>query len=138
MALITCKECGKQYSNQAPACPHCGCPTNVHDGNYVRCPKCGSSNILYQREQSSSIGGSIHSFREKRGHGCLYGLCFGWWIWIFKLIYEIFKICLTCGLSLFFRKNKNSIKGKTLSFSKSLNRTMAVCQNCGNSWKAKN
>ena len=26
MALITCKECGKQVSDQAASCPHCGAP----------------------------------------------------------------------------------------------------------------
>ena len=26
MALIYCRECGKQISDQAAACPHCGCP----------------------------------------------------------------------------------------------------------------
>lgn len=26
MALIQCKECGKEVSNQAKACPHCGLP----------------------------------------------------------------------------------------------------------------
>ena len=26
MALITCSECGKQFSDKAPACPNCGCP----------------------------------------------------------------------------------------------------------------
>ncbi len=26
MALIACPECGKEISNQAPACIHCGCP----------------------------------------------------------------------------------------------------------------
>ena len=26
MALITCSECGRQISDQAPACPQCGCP----------------------------------------------------------------------------------------------------------------
>ena len=25
MALIYCRECGKQISDQALACPHCGC-----------------------------------------------------------------------------------------------------------------
>lgn len=62
MSLILCKECGKQYSDQAPACPHCGCPTNVHTDNSVSCRKCGSSNIAYQREQSSSIGGKCTLF----------------------------------------------------------------------------
>lgn len=27
MALIVCKECGKEYSDKATACIHCGCPT---------------------------------------------------------------------------------------------------------------
>ncbi len=29
MALITCIECGKQFSDRANACPNCGCPTEV-------------------------------------------------------------------------------------------------------------
>lgn len=27
MSLITCIECGKQFSDKAVACPNCGCPT---------------------------------------------------------------------------------------------------------------
>lgn len=27
MALIICSECGKEFSDKAPACPNCGCPT---------------------------------------------------------------------------------------------------------------
>ena len=26
MALIVCSECGKEFSERAGACPHCGCP----------------------------------------------------------------------------------------------------------------
>ena len=26
--LITCTECGKEFSDKAPACPNCGCPTS--------------------------------------------------------------------------------------------------------------
>ena len=26
MALVTCSECGKEFSEKAAACPHCGCP----------------------------------------------------------------------------------------------------------------
>lgn len=29
MALIKCKECGKQISDKAQECPHCGCPVEV-------------------------------------------------------------------------------------------------------------
>lgn len=27
MAMITCKECGKEFSDKADKCPNCGCPT---------------------------------------------------------------------------------------------------------------
>jgi len=30
MALIKCKECGKQISDKAQKCPHCGCPVEVN------------------------------------------------------------------------------------------------------------
>lgn len=29
MALINCPECGKEISDKAPACPHCGCPVVI-------------------------------------------------------------------------------------------------------------
>lgn len=29
MSLVYCKECGKQISSNAPACPYCGCPQTV-------------------------------------------------------------------------------------------------------------
>jgi len=32
MALIACPECGKEFSDKAPACPGCGCPTQPNDG----------------------------------------------------------------------------------------------------------
>ena len=32
MALIQCKECGKEISEQAKSCPHCGCPL-IEDKN---------------------------------------------------------------------------------------------------------
>lgn len=29
MSLIICPECGKNFSDKAPACPNCGYPTNL-------------------------------------------------------------------------------------------------------------
>lgn len=38
MALIKCRECGKEVSSNAASCPHCGNIINTS----VKCPKCGS------------------------------------------------------------------------------------------------
>jgi hypothetical protein len=57
MALILCQECKAMISNEALACPKCGCPTPLardrenapkYDGpappgvNYAICPYCGN------------------------------------------------------------------------------------------------
>jgi len=47
MALIKCSECGKEISDKAASCPHCGCPMETHPreqedtGGKTKCPKCG-------------------------------------------------------------------------------------------------
>lgn len=51
MAMIKCSECGKQMSDKAKNCPHCGCENNVivcsecgeiiTDKKVKSCPKCG-------------------------------------------------------------------------------------------------
>lgn len=38
MALINCKECGREISDQAISCPHCGAPV-VRE---IFCQKCGT------------------------------------------------------------------------------------------------
>lgn len=86
------------------------------------CPNCNSENVLVQREQTGSIGGA-HTYGRKH-HGIIYWLFFCWWIWIFKLVLIPIRI-------LFGKRNGiNTITGQ-----KTFNRTVAVCQNCGHSWK---
>ena len=34
MALIKCKECGKEISDKATTCIHCGCPINSQNNNF--------------------------------------------------------------------------------------------------------
>lgn len=48
MSLIKCKECGKEISDQAVACPNCGCPVT-------------KENINIQQPVN----------KKKKGHGCL-------------------------------------------------------------------
>ncbi|MCM1178019.1 MAG: TM2 domain-containing protein [Bacteroidales bacterium] len=52
MALIVCKDCGKEISDAAAACPHCGAPVAKEicctscgakiPGDSAFCPSCGS------------------------------------------------------------------------------------------------
>lgn len=66
MALMKCPECGKDVSDKANACPHCGCPVPLqHISNtqneeedteeYVFCPKCMSTHV--HTEQKGFSGG---------------------------------------------------------------------------------
>ena len=42
MSLIICNECGKEISDKASSCPHCGSPVNELD-NKKFCKHCGES-----------------------------------------------------------------------------------------------
>ncbi len=46
MPLMPCRECGKDVSTEAAACPNCdaAAPTRAKTGDWVPCPKCGSAN----------------------------------------------------------------------------------------------
>jgi len=77
----------------------------------MKCRKCGSENVNVQ---------AVTQVKNKR-HGILYWIFIGWWLepimWFFLtlpwLIIKIFK--------------PNKVTSKTTK--------MAICQNCGNSWK---
>lgn len=103
------------------------------------CPRCGANCISYQREQVATVGTSKYKFKEvgvKKKHGVMYWIFLGWWIWMFKLVYEMFRwLIMACTLGLVGRKKKPGVSGKAISANKSINCTMAVCQNCGYSWK---
>lgn len=75
----------------------------------MQCPNCGSTNVNVQIEQTSAK-------TKSRDMGCLW---------------SIGRLCLiicTCGLWLLI--GRRSKTGKT----KFKNRTVAICQNCGNKW----
>lgn len=110
MALIKCRECGNEYSNQASACPNCGCPTipNAQRGG-VACPVCYSHNITYQVTQTNAK-------TSTKGNGCLWGLG------------RAMLVLCTCGLWLLIGPH---ISSSNTSIS---TRKTAICQNCGHSW----
>lgn len=53
MALFPCRECGKQISTQAQACPHCGAPlshsvqTIEQTGKHYKAMKLGAAALFF-------------------------------------------------------------------------------------------
>lgn len=95
----------------------------------MACPKCGSEKISYQREQSGTIGASTNKVviqPAKKSHGCLYWVFIGWW---WKPMYWL---CFG-WLGLFFGGKRRG--GLNFKADKAINHTVAICQNCGHSWK---
>lgn len=76
----------------------------------MTCPKCGSDNVNVTLEQT---GGKT----RMRGTGSMWSMG------------RLMLIICTCGLWLLVGKRKGT--GKT----KFKNRTVALCQSCGNRWR---
>ena len=79
------------------------------------CPNCGSKNVRVQ---------VINEVKEKRKKGVAYWLIIGWWLepllWLFLTLPKLL-------VALFSKKTKLKSKQKSI----------AVCQDCGNRWEIK-
>ena len=87
MALISCPECGKQISDKASSCPHCGCslgkPTlqvkesprcsncgfQLSEG-VSYCPKCGAKVTLNKESLQKPVE---ESHKQESNKGCWWG-----------------------------------------------------------------
>ena len=107
-------------------------------GLKMNCPKCGSENVTSQTFQEN-LGTSTISKTKSRtktvGHGVLYWIFLGWWIWLPKLILWIIAFPFMLILRL-FRKKKT--KGSSTTVESTVNniqyKTVYTCADCGNSW----
>ena len=71
MAMIDCRECGKQISGISEKCVHCGCPTTqgydidvrcIRCGSWLRqdfCPKCGYSSVKSKQTRKKLVVGLL-------------------------------------------------------------------------------
>lgn len=98
MALIDCKECGKQISEMAAACPHCGAPTPnaaaLQRPTVVTATKSRSLAVLL----ALFLGGvGIHKFYLRSpGWGALYLLfCWTFIPAIIAVLEAIFYLCMS-------------------------------------------
>ena len=143
MALIKCTECGKEFSDKAPACPNCGCPTDVIVGAIEeeeqvtpsmletmmmakagkRCPKCHKMNISIENREVGTKGKEKTVIKEKSAAG--------------KAAHSLGRgamIAATGGLwGLTPKKSDVYTKGK--SSTKIIYDKFAVCADCGHEWK---
>lgn len=90
------------------------------------CPKCNSENVVVQREQSGSVGGSKTLYYRKH-HGLIYFCLIGWWIWVFKIMF--------LPITMLFGRKKKFGSSSTINATKTINKTVAICQGCGHAWK---
>lgn len=60
MALIKCPECGKEFSDKAPACPNCGCPTS----KIVKMTPGGSVNSAAERQMLALVDQTLDKARK--------------------------------------------------------------------------
>lgn len=81
----------------------------------MTCPKCNSNNVNVNVINEVKL--------KNQHHGIIWWICVGWW-WI-----PIKWICLTLPALLakiFIPKKQKAIN---------IQKTMCVCQDCGNSWQ---
>jgi DNA-directed RNA polymerase subunit M/transcription elongation factor TFIIS len=76
----------------------------------MKCPKCGSENVSVQ----------VVTEQRTKHKGCLYWAFIGWW--------------LECLLWLFLTLPRLLIAIFAPKRTKSVQRTVCVCQSCGNRW----
>ena len=94
------------------------------------CPNCGSDKVIIQQVTQASESKTQTKHYETH-HGCLYWVLIGWWIWIFKVMWDLTLMLFTGGLSIFFKKKNQVGKSVGTTTTKNVNKTVATCQNCG-------
>lgn len=96
MAMIKCKECDKEISDKAGACPHCGAPLAAQPAaapNAIACPKCNIQLVPLTKPVSVSLAG-------------FFGIAFvivGLFALLFSPVFGIVTILVGVTISTFFR-----------------------------------
>lgn len=83
----------------------------------MQCPKCGSENVQVQVINEVKL--------KNKHHGVIWWIFVGWW-WL--MIKWLFLTIPALIVKIFSRKKQKA---------KNIQRTMCVCQSCGNTWYIK-
>lgn len=127
--MIKCTQCGGKYLDGADECPHCGCITyekenTIQNNQYEpKCPNCGSTDVVYEREQETYVTKGKSEVRKKSvvtrkankaGRKAMIVATGGLW-------------ALTPKKSDYNEISKDKTKIKYTTY--------GICQSCGHSWK---
>ena len=94
MALIKCNECGKEISDRAKVCPHCGFENRI-----TFCPECNkklSSNVSVCPHCGCPIKKNKNIGSEEKNTFCLSGMIIG----IVSFFIDFFGLVSAVGLTL--------------------------------------
>ncbi|MDD3192470.1 MAG: hypothetical protein PHE47_01225 [Oscillospiraceae bacterium] len=120
---MKCQVCGTEFEGKF--CTNCGTSagqnqvsvqnhTPIQKG--MTCRKCGSANISVQVINEVKL--------KNQHHGIIWWLCIGWWWLFFKWMF----LTLPALIFKIFGHKKQKVINKQ--------KTICVCQNCGNKWNA--
>ena len=110
MALIKCSECGKEISDHARQCPHCG-----FDNNIIFCPECNkqlSSKASLCPNCGCPIKKNKNIENEEINGFCLSGMVVG----IVSFFIDFFGLVSATGLVISIIGLSKSPKGKNKTF----------------------
>ena len=101
----------------------------------MKCPQCGSEHVesqLFQEDLGSSTVSKTKSSSKQGGHGVLYWIFLGWWIWLPKLLLWIVAF-IPMAILKALRKKKT--KGKSTTTETTVRnlqyKTVYTCKDCG-------
>lgn len=128
--LINCSECGREISDKASVCPHCGNPMvpkikSKPSLSHIPCPNCGANWHTFDDNDNDICKVCNHIFTEKE-------------IYSFKSHQQTIQSskpkCPKCGsISITTGQRGYSLWTGFLGSNKTVNR----CSNCGYTWQPK-
>ena len=111
MALIKCSECGKEISDKAKVCPHCGAENDI-----IYCPECGkqlSSKATICPNCGCPIKGNKNNENEETNALCLGGMVTGIVSWLIDFVGLVSATGLI--LSIIGLSKSSSVKNRTFA-----------------------
>lgn len=102
----------------------------------MKCVSCGSEHVKSQLFQED-LGESTTSKTKTKtaGHGVVYWIFLGWWIWLPKLLLWIVAF-IPMAILKALRKKKTKSSTVSSTIKNVQYKTVYTCEDCGHTWSA--